>query len=187
MSSFRLQETIRPTLTTPLNTCLSRRYETDVCAVTGKLYVKLRATRDYPSDLNYTTKLLSLKEIEIDVCAVTGKLYVKFQATRDYPSDLNCTTKHLSLKKIRDVPSRGSYMSSLGLQETIRPTLTTSLNTCLSRRYETDVCAVTGKLYVKLRATRDYPSDLNYTTKHLSLKKIRDRRMCRHGEVICQA
>ncbi|KAK3789688.1 hypothetical protein RRG08_052988 [Elysia crispata] len=149
MSSFRLQETIRPTLTTTLNTCVSRRYETDVCAVTGKLYVKLRATRDYPSDLNYTTK-------------------------------------HLSLKKIRDVPSRGSYMSSLGLQETIRPTLTTPLNTCLSRRYETDVCAVTGKLYVKLRATRDYPSDLNYTTKHLSLKKIRDRRMCRHGEVICQ-
>ncbi|KAK3803776.1 hypothetical protein RRG08_052948 [Elysia crispata] len=102
MSSLGLQETIRPTLTTPLNTCLSRRYETDVCAVTGKLYVKFQATRDYPFDLNHTTKHLSLKEIEIDVCAVTGKLYVKFQATRDYPSDLNYTTKHLSLKKIRD-------------------------------------------------------------------------------------
>ncbi|KAK3803777.1 hypothetical protein RRG08_052949 [Elysia crispata] len=85
-------------------------------------------------------------------------------------------------KKIRYVESRGSYRSSLGLQETIRPTLTTPLNTCLSRRYETDVCAVTGKkLYVKFQATRDYPSDLNYTTKHLCLKKIRDRRMCRHG------
>ncbi|KAK3803774.1 hypothetical protein RRG08_052946 [Elysia crispata] len=100
MSSFRLQETIRPTLTTPLNTCLSRRYETDVCAVTGKLYVKFQATRDYPFDLNHTTKHLSLKEIEIDVCAVTGKLYVKLRATRDYPSDLNFTTKHLCLKEI---------------------------------------------------------------------------------------
>ncbi|KAK3803775.1 hypothetical protein RRG08_052947 [Elysia crispata] len=119
MSSFRLQETIRPTFTTPLNTCLSRRYETDVCAVTGKLYVKLRATRDYPSDLKYTTK-------------------------------------HLSLKKIRDVPSRGSYMSSLGLQETIRPTLTKPLNTCLSRRYEMCrhgevICQVSGYKRLSVR------------------------------------